>query len=251
MRAVRKSMRFVPSGGVRIQAGYLVLTALLVCGCTSPTIYHTHGRTNAPRAPRVLNTVLSWPAPADVDALKGAVVVRDGRNGVPPDVAIGRAILHTNPRITAAAALVFAGMTMQAARAQALDPEFLGATLLQESAYDPDALSAAGAIGIAQFIPETASGMGLDPYDPFASIDAAAALLGSYAEAYRGRYDDPESAALAAYNAGPLAVAQYHGVPPYAETREYIALIFERRAQIVSYERTGGVLASAWKRSRR
>jgi soluble lytic murein transglycosylase-like protein len=186
---------------------------------------------------RALNIVLSWPSPPDVDAVKGAVLVRDGPAVATPELAIARAILRTNPRIIAADALLFAGATADAARAHGLPPEFFGAALLQESAYDPRALSSAGAIGIAQFMPETAAGVGLDPHDPFASIEAAAALLGGYAIAYRDRYADAYAASLAAYNAGPLAVAQYRGVPPYAETREYIALIFDRWARIVSYER--------------
>lgn len=183
--------------------------------------------------------VLSWPSPAKVDALKGAVLIRDGPIIDIPEIAIARAILRTNPRLVAAFALTFAGETVRAARAHALDPEFLGATLLQESAYDPNAFSSAGAIGIAQFMPETAQGMGVNPYDPYDSIAGAAALIGSYVGAYRDKYDDPYAAALAAYNAGPLAVQQYGGVPPYPETREYIALIFDRWARIVSYERGG------------
>ncbi len=180
--------------------------------------------------------MLSWPSPAKVDALAGAVLVRDGGSLAQPELAIARAILRTNPRIVASYALLFAGTTADAARAQALPPEFLAATLLQESAYDPTAVSSAGAIGIAQFMPETAAAAGVDPYDPFDAIPGAAALLGGYVADYRGRYVDPYVAALAAYNAGPLAVAAYHGVPPYAETRQYIALIYDRWARIVSYE---------------
>lgn len=169
--------------------------------------------------------------------MRGAILVRDGPRVRKSDLAIARAILRTNPRVVQAAALLFAGATVDAARVHALPPEFLAAMLLQESAYDPQAVSSAGAIGLAQFMPETAAGMGVDPYDPFASIDGAAALLGSYTDAYANRYADPYSTALAAYNAGPLAVAQYRGVPPYAETQEYVALIFDRWARIVSYER--------------
>jgi peptidoglycan DL-endopeptidase CwlO len=205
--------------------------------CNHHTIYHTFPARNAPiRLERVLNFALSWPAAAGVDAIKGAVVIRDGSSVVPPELAIARAILRTNPRMLAAAALLLAGATTASARAHALPAEFLAATLLQESAYDPQALSAAGAIGIAQFMPSTAADVGVDPYDPFASIEAAAALLGDYVGAYRARYDDPYPVALAAYNAGPLAVAAYHGVPPYDETREYIALIYDRWARIASYE---------------
>lgn len=185
---------------------------------------------------RALNIALSWPTPADVDALKGAVLLRDGPPVRYPELAIARAILRTNPRIVQADALLFAGATARAAAANGMPAEFLAATLLQESAYDPDAVSSAGAVGIAQFMPETAADVGVDPYDPYDSIDGAAALLGSYASAYRERYSDPYATALAAYNAGPLAVAEYRGVPPYPETQEYVELIFERWARIVSYE---------------
>jgi len=183
--------------------------------------------------------VLSWPSPPRIDALKGAFLLRDGAPVDAPELAIARAILRTNPRILQAEALLFAVATTQAARSASLPPEFLAATLLQESAYDPQALSSAGAIGIAQFMPETAAGVGVDPYDPLDSIAGAAALLGGYAADYADRYTDAYAAALAAYNAGPLAVEEYRGVPPYAETREYIALIYDRWARIVSYERGG------------
>jgi hypothetical protein len=194
--------------------------------------------------------VLSWPSPGGVDALKGAVLIRDGAPVEAPELALTRAILHTNPRIVAMMALLLADATVRAARIRSLPPELLGAMLLQESAYDAQALSLAGAVGLAQFKPETAAGIGIDPYDPFESIDGAAALLGDYVAAYRGRYADRYASALAAYNAGPLAVSQYRGVPPYTETREYIVLIFDRWARIVSYE-SAGVAVRAWKRSRR
>lgn len=164
-------------------------------------------------------------------------MIRDGGAVGAPELAIARAILRTNPRLSPGYALVFAGVTTRAANDNELLPEFLAATLLQESAYDPQALSAAGAIGIAQFMPDTAEGVGVNPYDPIESIQGAGALIGSYVRQYRDRYDDPYSAALAAYNAGPGAVEQYAGVPPYPETRDYIALIFDRWARIVSYER--------------
>jgi len=230
------------------------ILAIALCGCTSPTIYHTNAQVDVPvRTERLLNSVLTWPAPSHVDALKGAVLLRDGAP-VPasqPQLAIARAILHANPRIVAADALLFAGATADAARANALVPEFLGAAILQESAYDAEAFSSAGAIGIAQFMPETAAAMGVDPQDPLDAIAGAAALLGSYVAQYGDRYGDPYVTALAAYNAGPAAVERYGGVPPYQETRDYVATIFDRWARIVSYERTGGVSPGAWKRSAR
>jgi soluble lytic murein transglycosylase-like protein len=187
------------------------------------------------------NSVLSWPAPPHVDALIGVRPIADGAPVAAPELAIARAILHTNPRITAIGSLVLAGATVRAARAAALPPEFLGATILQESAYDPGAVSSAGALGIAQFEIETADEYGVDPFDPERAIAGAARLLGSYVTTYR-RLGAPDAyaLALAAYNAGPGAVARYHGVPPYAETRDYISLIYERWGRIAGYERGSG-----------
>lgn len=215
----------------------MLLLAALAAGCTAPYRERTGVRAiPAARLTRARNAVLSWPAPPRVEALKGAVLLADGPRVAAPELALARAILHVNPRIAPAAALLLAVTTARAAHRNDLPAEFLGAALLQESAYDVEALSAAGAIGIAQFEPETAAALGIDPYDPFAAIDGAGDLLGGYVAGYRGIYDDPYAIALAAYNAGPAAVARYRGVPPYAETREYIALIFDRWARIVSYE---------------
>lgn len=160
----------------------------------------------------------------------------DGPPVASPQLAIARAILRTNPRIAAIAALALAGRTMRAARDASLPPGFLAATLLQESAFDPDAISAAGAMGIAQFEIETADEYGVEPFDPRSAIPGAARLLRRYVVAYRDARD-PYALALAAYNAGPGAVAQYGGVPPYPETREYIALIYERWSRIAAYQR--------------
>ncbi len=194
----------------------------------------------------MLNAVLSWPSPSSVDALKGARVFEGGARVRAPELAIARAVLRTNARITPIGALELACDTVRAARRAAIPPDFLGATLLQESAYDPRAISSAGAIGIAQFEPGTAEEYGVDPFAPADAIAGAARVLASYVRAYRDRFDDPYAAA---YNAGPGAVAYYGGIPPYPETRAYITLIYERWMRIGSYERTGGDRRGAQKRS--
>ena len=100
-------------------------------------------------------------------------------------------------------------------------PVVLAALLQAESGYRADAVSPAGALGIAQFMPGTAAGMGLrDPFDPDQAIPAAGRLLGGHIRAFGSI-----PLALAAYNAGPGAVRRYGGVPPYAETRAYVARI--------------------------
>jgi len=189
--------------------------------------------------PKAINVALSWQAPVKTNSFDGLRLLRDGPATHDATLALTRAILRTNPRITPVDALYLARLTDNAALRNGLDPEFLGATLLQESAFDPRAISAAGAIGIAQFEFETAEGIGVDPFDPVSAIEGAARLLGAYRDAYLGR-PDPYALALAAYNAGPGSVAHYGGIPPYPETRDYIDTIFERWSRIVVYERGTG-----------
>jgi len=111
--------------------------------------------------------------------------------------------------------------TIQSAAAAHNIPASLLAALIQhESGFNPNALSSAGAEGIAQFMPTTASGMGVNPFDPTSAINGAASLLSAYSARF-GSYAD----ALAAYNAGPTAVARYGGVPPYPETQAYVPAV--------------------------
>lgn len=100
-----------------------------------------------------------------------------------------------------------------------IDPALFERQIEQESGFDPAARSSAGAVGIAQIVP--AMHPTVDPTDPIASLRYAAALMASYLDRYQGDY----ALALAAYNAGPGAVAEYGGVAPYAETRNYISSI--------------------------
>jgi hypothetical protein len=98
----------------------------------------------------------------------------------------------------------------------------LAAQLYAESGFNPFARSPAGAEGIAQFMPGTAESYGLrNPYDPVAAIEAQAHLMSDLLKSFGGKV----ALALAGYNAGAGAVQQYGGVPPYPETRAYVAKI--------------------------
>lgn len=192
------------------------------------------------------NVALTWLGSRRVDALNGAYLLRDGAPVRDPQLAIVRIVLHTNPQIAPIDALRLAGETVRAARANGLESEFLAALLLQESAFDPRAISSAGAIGIAQFTLPTAQSQGVNPFDPESSIAGAAMLAAEYVRAYRRDYPNPYAIALAAYNAGPDAVTQYNGVPPYPETKAYIADVYERWEGILQEEaapRRGAALA--------
>lgn len=93
--------------------------------------------------------------------------------------------------------------------------------LMAESGFDPNAGSPAGAQGIAQFMPSTATAYGLaNPYDPVAAIDAEAHLMSDLLR----QFGSPELA-LAAYNAGPAPVEACHCIPPYPETQAYVTRI--------------------------
>ena len=158
----------------------------------------------------------------------------DAGRRAPLNVRIAREVQRSNPRIAPVDALVLATHALHDARAVGIAPAFFAATLLQESGFDPRAISPAGAVGIAQFTVPTARDYGVDdPWDPLQAMDGCAHVLAAYASDYHGRRDDPYALAAAAYNAGPGTVAYYHGVPPYAETRIYVQDIRERWSRIV------------------
>jgi soluble lytic murein transglycosylase-like protein len=109
---------------------------------------------------------------------------------------------------------------IQAAAAKhGLDPALLKALIRQESNFDPNAGSPAGAQGLTQLMPGTAASLGVtDVRDPAQAIEGGAKYLRQQLDTFGG---DVEKA-LAAYNAGPGAVQKYGGVPPYAETQAYV-----------------------------
>src|SRR5262252_6639944 len=117
----------------------------------------------------------------------------------------------------------------QAAQKAGIDPDIFVRQIQQESGFNPNAQSPAGAQGIAQFMPGTAQGMGVDPHDPYAALDAAARLDAQHLAQYGGDW----SKALAAYNAGAGNVDKYGGVPPFAETQRYVSTILGGAKQAV------------------
>jgi soluble lytic murein transglycosylase-like protein len=98
------------------------------------------------------------------------------------------------------------------------------AVLMAESAGDPSAVSSAGAEGLMQLMPATATACGvLNPFDPSENVSCGTGYLRMLLD----RYHNDATLAVAAYNAGPGAVDRYHGVPPYAETRAYVTRVID------------------------
>jgi soluble lytic murein transglycosylase-like protein len=108
---------------------------------------------------------------------------------------------------------------------QGVDPRFIHAVIWQESKYQVQARSHAGAQGLMQLMPATAKRFGCeDPHDPVANIKAGTKYLSWLLKRFSGNVE----LALAGYNAGEGAVDKYDGVPPYNETRNYVKIISKR-----------------------
>lgn len=152
-----------------------------------------------------------------------------------PHLRFDSALASVTPRtplsgggLTAAAGLDVQGEVRTAIAAAAsrhgLDPALLAALAHVESGFRPDAVSPDGAMGIAQLMPATAARLGIaDPFDLQANLDGGA----RYLKEQLGRFSGDLALALAAYNAGPAAVARYGGIPPYSETRRFVSRVLE------------------------
>jgi soluble lytic murein transglycosylase-like protein len=113
-------------------------------------------------------------------------------------------------------------LVSSASARNAVEPALVNAVVMAESAGDPSAISTAGAQGLMQLMPGTSAGCGINnPFDPAQNVDCGSRYLHELMQ----RYNNNVQLAVAAYNAGPGAVDQYRGVPPYAETRAYVSRV--------------------------
>ena len=144
-------------------------------------------------------------------------------------VAVGAYAAYQSPAVQVASGGATSGSTpyqadfASAASTYGVPDKLLSAVADTESGYQPSAVSGAGAEGLMQLMPSTATSLGVNPFDPAQAIPAAAQLLSAYYAKY-GSWP----LALAAYNAGPAAVDQYSGIPPYPQTRAYVQTVMAR-----------------------
>ncbi len=112
-------------------------------------------------------------------------------------------------------------MARDAARRHSVPEDLFLRLVQQESGWNPTAKSHKGALGLAQLMPQTAQLLGVNPHDPKQNLEGGARYL-----AWQYRKFRSWRLALAAYNAGPEAVERHGGVPPYAETQNYVKVIW-------------------------
>jgi soluble lytic murein transglycosylase-like protein len=155
-------------------------------------------------------------------------IVSTPQNTPAPTLAQNTPGTQSNPPIMYLPQSQYVAIAQQDASAAGISPDYFVRQINVESGFNPNAVSPAGAVGIAQFLPSTAAGLGINPWDPVQALGGAARLMASYAHTYGGDY----AKALAAYNGGSGTVQHavnacganwMNCLPP--ETRHYISVI--------------------------
>ncbi len=124
------------------------------------------------------------------------------------------------PAAPPAAAVDMKSVVATASDKHLVDADLIDSVIRAESGFNPKAVSPKGARGLMQLMPGTAAKLGVqDSFDAQANVEGGT----RYLRELLARYNNDLAKALAAYNAGPQRVEQYHGVPPYRETRAYVS----------------------------
>jgi hypothetical protein len=162
---------------------------------------------------------------AEISAPDSPLLAKDARNGAPGNQASGfrlPAAVNRSTGATDSRVLDLNEVVNSASGKYRLDPDLVNSVIKAESGFNVRAVSRKGAQGLMQLMPGTASQLGVpNAFDPRANVEGGTRYLRELLE----RYDFDLIKALAAYNAGPQRVEQYGGVPPYYETRAYVARI--------------------------
>ncbi len=142
-----------------------------------------------------------------------------------------RVLQHINPQMPSWQSRDFARRVLTNAERWHLDPNVLVAIVTVESDWHTHARSSAGAIGLGQLMPGTAQMLGVNPRDPAQNLSGAARYISGLIQRF-GNGQHGYELAFAAYNAGPHAIDEFGGVPPYDETQHYVVKVFRALANL-------------------
>jgi Transglycosylase SLT domain len=163
---------------------------------------------------------------ADTDHVR--IIYATGTQLLPASEIVSIDVLPDPPKPAPASAVVtvaasdIPSLIAHAGAQRNIDVDLLNSVINTESGFHTNAVSRTGARGLMQLMPKTARDLGVeDAFKPDQNIAGGAAYL----DQLLTRYHDDLSLALAAYNAGPQAVDRYHGIPPFRETRAYVAIV--------------------------
>ncbi len=135
-------------------------------------------------------------------------------------------VLRTiNPHLQVHESLAYARSLLADSERSNLDPNLILALVTVESSWRQTAVSRHGARGLGQLMPKTAARLGVNPRDPAQNLRGASAYLRTLIDRFAGRGANAMRDAIGAYNAGPLAVEKYRGIPPYHETQRYVVKV--------------------------
>jgi soluble lytic murein transglycosylase-like protein len=133
-----------------------------------------------------------------------------------------KVLRHINPQMPNWQSRSLARRVLVNAVRWRLDANMLVAVVTVESRWHTHALSRAGAIGLGQLMPGTAALLGVNPHDPAQNLSGAARYLRGLVQRFGSKHYD---LVIAAYNAGPKAVSEYGGIPPFDETQNYVVRV--------------------------
>jgi soluble lytic murein transglycosylase-like protein len=182
-------------------------------------------RTHRPHMRRTILSLLAAAGFSIGSMLLPAQAANRAVPATPVAVAVyARVLSHINPQLPRWQSRDLARRVLLNAVRWRLDANMLVAIVTVESRWHTHALSRAGAIGLGQLMPGTAALLGVNPHDPAQNISGAARYLRGLVGRFGTKHYD---LVFAAYNAGPKAVSEYGGIPPFDETQNYVVRVLE------------------------
>jgi len=163
---------------------------------------------------------VAWPSRAEIKVK----ILPDGSKMLYNEPGRGRNVSRSAVPAVLPGGTTYHELADRSAARHELDPLLVSAVIGVESAWNAEAVSIKGAIGLMQLMPETAKILQVDPWDPEGNVEGGSRYLRSLLD----RFDGDLELALAGYNAGPLAVERYGGIPPYPETVAYVERVLRR-----------------------